>query len=450
MKNIFTIRINNRHCEERSDVAISTPMTHIRKRLLRPARSGPRNDGLTIFQQSLNENGFTLIDVILTIIIAGILAAVALRSVVKLADTAKTEETKQELAELEYAIVGNPQLFNDDTRADFGYVGDVGALPGNLDALFTNPGGYATWKGPYVKRRFEQDANDYKQDAWGTDYAYTGGVTVTSSGSGSDVVRKFGEATSDFLSNGVDGVVLDLDGTPPGTIYKDSIAILLTVPNGTGGYVVKTATPDIGGFFSIDAVAIGNHDLQVIYQPLSDTLKRFVSVLPKSRNYGQYKLGSNIGSGGGVSVSSPEILRPSAPGTYNLLFASGCGALWECVNETVADEDAAYIYGTGGSWDAQTFNAQNSSVNSGIIDSVKIFIRAKDFKARTAIRTNGTKYESADITLTASYTNYSKTYVTNPNTLAAWTWSEINAIEIGVTIKEEGRSTQVWLEVHYH
>ena len=254
-------------------------------------------------KQATNENrphwhksisGFTLIEVVLTIIIAAILAATALRSVVKMVETAKTEDTKQELEKLEYAVIGNPSLYNDNTRADFGYVGDVGAMPANLDALFSNPGGYATWNGPYVKRRLEQDTTDYKRDAWGTDYAYSGGVTITSTGSGSNIVRKFAEATTDLLSNGVDGIVLDLNGSPPGTIYKDSISVRLTVPNGAGGYVTKTATPNAGGFFSINTVPVGNHNLQIIYSPTSDTLKRFVSVLPTSRHYGEYILPKNV------------------------------------------------------------------------------------------------------------------------------------------------------------
>ena len=241
-----------------------------------------------------SNNGFTLIEVVLTIIIAAILAAAALRSVIKMAETAKTEGTKQELEELEYAVVGNPALYNDDTKADFGYVGDVGAFPANLDALFTNPGGYASWNGPYVQRRLEQDATDYKVDAWGTNYTYSGGVTITSSGSGSDIVRKFGEATSDFVTNGVDGIVLDLNGTPPGVVYNDSVSVRLTVPNGSGSYTTLTTIPDNSGFFSFNSVPIGNHDLQIIYQPNSDTLKRFVSILPKSRHYGEYYLSANV------------------------------------------------------------------------------------------------------------------------------------------------------------
>ncbi|HEX2898013.1 MAG TPA: hypothetical protein VHP63_08195 [candidate division Zixibacteria bacterium] len=241
-----------------------------------------------------NSKGITLIDVVLTIIIAGILAAVALRFVVNLSTTAKTEETKKEMESLEFAIVGNSNLYNDNTRASFGYTGDVGALPANLDALYSNPGGYATWKGPYVSRRLEQDATDYKKDAWGADYAYSGGITITSSGSGSNIVRKFGEVSSDFTNNGVDGVVLDLNGTPPGAIYKDSITVRLTIPNGSGGYTTLTTSTDNSGYFSINSVPIGNHDLRIIYVLTNDTLKRFISVLPKTRPYGEYYLPNNV------------------------------------------------------------------------------------------------------------------------------------------------------------
>ena len=72
-----------------------------------------------------------------------------------------------------------------------------------------------------------------------------------------------------------------------------------------------------------------------------------------------------------------------------------------------------------------------------------------DHRIKTAIKTNGSLYEGPDTNLTSTYANYSSTYVTNPNTSSTWTWSEIDAIEIGVTIKKEGRCTQVWLEIYY-
>ncbi|MCH8027529.1 MAG: type II secretion system protein [candidate division Zixibacteria bacterium] len=156
----------------------------------------------------MNKRGFTLIEIVIVLVISAILATVAMRSAFFISETAKEEETKQELEMLQFAIVGNPLLYNDNTRSDFGYVGDVGSMPPNLDALFSNPGGYATWNGPYIKRRFEQDPDDYKKDAWGVVYTY-GGNSVTSSGSGSNIVREFGTSLNDFLINGVDGVLLD-------------------------------------------------------------------------------------------------------------------------------------------------------------------------------------------------------------------------------------------------
>ena len=65
------------------------------------------------------------------------------------------------------AIVGNPSLTQNGARSDFGYVGDVGAFPPNLQALYQSPGGYATWDGPYVTTSFAVDSTGFKTDAWG-------------------------------------------------------------------------------------------------------------------------------------------------------------------------------------------------------------------------------------------------------------------------------------------
>lgn len=161
-------------------------------------------------------SGFTLVEVVLVLIISAILVSVALRSGVQISDASKVEETKQELETLEFAIVGNPSIQNNGLRADFGYVGDIGSLPPNLDALISNPGGYATWKGPYFKTRFSQVSDDYKRDAWGVLYSYSGGVSVTSTGSGSNVVRTVGNSVNSLLRNTITGNIYDVDGTPRG------------------------------------------------------------------------------------------------------------------------------------------------------------------------------------------------------------------------------------------
>ena len=243
-------------------------------------------------KQIQNNKGFTLIEVVMAIVIAGIIGTIALRSTVTITETGRVEITKAELRDIGFAIVGNPTLENNGIRTDYGYVGDVGSLPPNLDALISNPGGYATWNGPYMKNRFGQISNDYSLDAWGAAYTFSD-VNITSTGSGSNIVYKIGSTINDLLINQINGNIFDANGTPPGSLYQDSISIQLTIPNGIGGYLTKGIVPDFGGYFSFDSIPIGNHDLNIIYLPTSDTLKRFVSVIPNSSGYGEYLLSGN-------------------------------------------------------------------------------------------------------------------------------------------------------------
>jgi len=259
----------------------------------------------------LSHTGFTMVELILVVVIIGILATVALRSGALVFDSAKTEQTKQELDALAFAIAGNPDLQNNGIRSDFGYVGDIGAVPPNLDALAANPGGFATWNGPYIANRFAQVADDYRKDAWGDDYTYTPGVTISSPAS---IVRRVAASNDDLLLNEVSGTVLDLDGTPPGA-NRDSIGVFIIYPNGSGGWRTRTSGVDAGGYFSFDSIPIGNHGLGVIKLPEADTMTRFVSVLPGSSLYQEYHLAVDAWYGTGII--------PSFAGHYPLDESSG-------------------------------------------------------------------------------------------------------------------------------
>jgi hypothetical protein len=54
--------------------------------------------------------------------------------------------------------------------------------------------------------------------------------------------------------------------------------------------VTKSTQPEASGYFAFDSIPIGNHDIEIIYQPVDDTLHRFVSVLPNSVLYQEYFL----------------------------------------------------------------------------------------------------------------------------------------------------------------
>jgi len=72
-------------------------------------------------------------------------------------------------------------------------------------------------------------------------------------------------------------------------------------------------------------------------------------------------------------------------------------------------------------------------------------------QVHTAMSTEGTTYTGADEQLSTSWKTYSTVYAVNPDTGEAWTWDEIEDLQAGVALKEDGsyqsRATQVYVTV---
>lgn len=259
-----------------------------------------------------NNYGYSMIELIVVIIIIGILASVAMRSMKTVSDTGRIEQTRDELDQLAWAVAGNPDLSSGGTRTDFGYVGDVGAMPPSLTALVINPGGYATWDGPYIRDDFYASTgsaeSEYGFDAWGVNYGFSG-VTIASTGGG--FTRNIANSTTDLLYNTVSAAITDVDNTPPGTIYKDSIKLVLTYPDGSGGTANVERYPTANGFTQFDSVPIGLHTLRLIYLPTNDTMIRKVAVNTGDDYYADLHYFANVwgdttggGGGGGIEYVS--------------------------------------------------------------------------------------------------------------------------------------------------
>ncbi len=228
---------------------------------------------ITIFY---NKRGFTMIELVLVIAIIGILTSVATVKLFPSLETSRIEATKGEMQSLAFAIVGNPDVYTNGARSDFGYVGDIGSLPPNLDALATNPG-FSTWDGPYIKADFGN--NDFKQDAWEVDYIYSD-TLLRSIGSGANIDKLFISSSSALIANAVFGYLLDASSNMPGVVYNDSVSINLNYPDGSGGITTTSINPGANGDFAFAGIPIGNHTLRVIYIPESDTADFNLCVLP--------------------------------------------------------------------------------------------------------------------------------------------------------------------------
>ncbi|MEW6052037.1 MAG: prepilin-type N-terminal cleavage/methylation domain-containing protein [Candidatus Zixiibacteriota bacterium] len=405
-----------------------------------------------------NREGFGLVELMVVLVVIGFMVGLAMQSATVVNYDVRTAETERELELLASAIVGDPGILQDGMRSDFGYVGDVGAFPPNLSALYTNPGGTPTWNGPYIKTEFAQDTVSYRLDAWGQPYTYGGGTVITSTGGSGTITKKLADASSDYLLNQVHGTVKDKNDSLPGAIYKDSVDIKVEMPLGGSGTITKTYHPDAAGDFTSDSIPAGSRLFRFIYRPANDTVRRYFTVLPRQQVSRTLDVKFAAAYFGGGSSPSSLVLRPTGTGSETELDRSSCSQNWDCVNESSPDEDGTYVNKADGSYKDDSYQMQNHGAVTGTIDSMVITIRVRRYgwgnnrQVRTVLRTNSQFYYGPNIDMdgVTNYTDFTRTYATNPNTGSAWTWSQIDAMEVGVGIKKASRCTQVFATVYYH
>lgn len=149
-----------------------------------------------VFRPIKKENGFTLIELVIVIVVLGIVAAVAIPRFGSLSENSKINVTKEEMRRIKEAIIGNPQLVTGGQYIDRGFLGDVGHPPSNLVDLVRKPDSIPAydkfsrvgWNGPYL----DSAGNKYLYDAWDSVYGYDPAVrTITSLGADPDIVVTF-------------------------------------------------------------------------------------------------------------------------------------------------------------------------------------------------------------------------------------------------------------------
>lgn len=116
------------------------------------------------------------------------------------------------------------------------------------------------------------------------------------------------------------------------------------------------------------------------------------------------------------------------------------------------DDDTTYLIRTS-TYALDLYNVPNQSL-SGDISNVTVYARTKylmDMGAcfKIAVKIGGTVYYSAEKYPGGSWTNDSNVWTTNPNTSAAWTWANINDLQIGIAMQDFCCVTQVYAVVTY-
>ncbi|MEW5795251.1 MAG: carboxypeptidase-like regulatory domain-containing protein [Candidatus Zixiibacteriota bacterium] len=402
-----------------------------------------------------SNSGFSLIELVVVIVVIGILAGVAMQSMTASVDDLRRTSTEREMDLLAKAIVGNPSLTQNGQRSDFGYVGDIGAFPPNLDALRTNPGGYGTWVGPYLAASYAQDATGFKLDAWGAPYSYAGGITITSTGSGTTLTEKIADATGDYLLNRINGTILDAANELPGATWADSIDITITFPDGTGGLATKTYHPNAAGQFTLDSIPVGQHPVRAVFQPETDTVIRYLTVLPRHRGTVAYRFSGAYF--GGATATDTLTLRPDGAGSLTALTSSGCSSNYQCVQESSPDGDASIVIRASSSFATDVYALEDPAFGAGTIQEVTVYCRARRTQTlgqvMLVVYLGGTEYRGSTQDLTGSYAIYGESWATRPSG-GQWTWTDITNLQAGIRLSGQnsnfpGYCTQVWVEVVY-
>jgi hypothetical protein len=157
-----------------------------------------------------------------------------------------------------------------------------------------------------------------------------------------------------------------------------------------------------------------------------------------------------------------EILRPNGTGDVTNITSQypASTSHWDKVDEASADDLTTYVYTTDASRLYDLYTLSNH-VGSGPINSVKIYHRiggdgSPGANFRPVIKTEGSIYYGGwHSPGTSSFITYSDTWLTNPYTSSAWTWEQIDALQVGSEVYRsqsgsyEGRCTQIYIEVDY-
>lgn len=407
----------------------------------------------------MRSKGYTLIEMILVIVIIGILASVAVQSLSKTENSRRLDETIAEMEEIARAIVGDERLISDGVRTDFGFVGDIGSLPSNLDDLVANPGGYATWKGPYIQNRFNENSEDYRRDAWDNLYTYAGGIFIVSNTDGNPITKQFAASTGDLTSNTIKGVVRDKAGLPPSD-SASNVNVTVYYPDGSGSMTTSTTSPSQSGEFSFDnQIPIGIHQIRAVVSGVNDTTSKYLPINSGSITLTELRFPSELWAPvGGGGTGALAILRPVGIGSITELGTDGCAANWQCVDEATSDGDGTRVIRASNSYGTDLYEIEDPSAASGTIDSVIVYAEARKYQTqgdiRLAISTGGFLYPGTVQPLSQTYVTYSQTWVINPNTGSPWTWPETVNIEAGAMVRGQNAGkpaymTQLWVVIAY-
>jgi len=253
--------------------------------------------------------------------------------------------------------------------------------------------------------------------------------------------------------------------------------LMLTLANGeatfnmaelqpVSGTWTQTSEGDFNGgtLNQVDVISPGDVILDTFSDNVTDTFTDATKIAVSHNvtvSGGQVKLTAS-------SAPGTETMRPDGAGDQTEIderYPDTGEENWEDVDDADGhDGDDTYV-ATDGGWQEDLYSTDNHTVGAGDINYVKVYFVARATGvpnregAYVHIKTNAAEHDGPWEWLSENYTTYSKQWDLNPETNQAWTWDEIDALQIGVGIRGSRttgpgasrytRCTQVYVEVDY-
>ena len=219
------------------------------------------------------------------------------------------------------------------------------------------------------------------------------------------------------------------------TFYHIDLSVVIS--DTVGSFVLKlNGLTEISGS-GIDTKATANAYVDRFY--LGGGYSEEGAVAPGERYWDDVAVGDDQGS---FNTSSPgdvavEAIHPTGAGATTA-WTPSAGTNWQNVDDALPDDDATYNKSnTVGQTDM--YAMADLAEATGLIKAVQYVQYARKDNAGTrliapVVRIGGADYAGSDIELGATYDHFTQLKEVSPATSAAWTISEINAMEYGIKV----------------
>jgi hypothetical protein len=191
--------------------------------------------------------------------------------------------TTDHMNEIRRAINGNPVIIANEARTAFGYLGDMGNPPANIQDLWvkgsqpiftfdTAKKTGAGWQGPYLEVRALEFADALSLDGWGNGFTYT--TTATTDGTfGAVVIAKLMSLGMDRTTGGNDDITINFFKAETQSrvqgYVRDSngdevpgVNVTVNYPQ-NGVLTTKSALANSDGYYAITDIPYGNRSITI-------------------------------------------------------------------------------------------------------------------------------------------------------------------------------------------